>query len=295
MTTRRAWRRTALAVGLLAVMSCRTSRAPSDGSRTNGIDAADVAPVPSRGCRAGTLPALGGVARAITVGGESRRYVIDAAAGAGDRPRPVVLAFHGFGHSAGGFRSGTGLVGPAAAGDLIAIHADGRDDVRLLERVDRGWDIAPDETRDTAFVTALLDAVEGERCVDLRRIYAMGFSNGGFFSNLLACTLASRLAAVAAVAGARPLDDCRPASPVPIMFFHGAADPLVPPRLTTGAAAWWRRANRCGDGDEPRGGCRAARGCAADVVVCTGPQGHAWPTDATVRILDFFRDHARGG
>jgi poly(3-hydroxybutyrate) depolymerase len=103
------------------------------------------------------------------------------------------------------------------------------------------------------------------------------------------------LAAVAAVAGARPLDACQPASPIPILFFHGRADQVVPPRLTTGAAAWWRRADGCGDGEDARDGCWAARDCAADVVVCTGPQGHAWPPDATARIWDFFRRHPRRG
>jgi polyhydroxybutyrate depolymerase len=239
------------------------------------------------------VPALTAAAREVTVAGAVRRYLIDAPGGAGDVPRPLVLALHGFGHSAAGLRTWLGFAERAAAGDLIAIHADGRDDVPLLNRVGRGWDIAPDETRDAAFVAALLDAVEAERCVDRRRVYATGFSNGGFFANLLACRLADRFAAIAAVAGARPLDACLPATPMPILFFHGRADRVVPLRLTVGAVAWWRRANRCGDADEVRDGCQAARGCAADVVACTGPQGHTWPNHGSDRIWDFFQSHVR--
>jgi polyhydroxybutyrate depolymerase len=283
----------ALLFVLAWTVGCRTAAPPSAESARAAGQAGDVAAAPSGGCRRGDLPVLVGAARELTVDGATRRYLIDAAAGAADAPRPLVLAFHGFRHSAAGLRAGLGFVEHAAAGELIAIHADGRDDVQLLDTVGRGWDIAPDDTRDTAFVTAILDAVEQERCVDRRRIYATGFSNGGFFSNLLGCRLADRLAAVAAVSGARPLDACRPAAPIPILFFHGTADPIVPPRLTVGAAAWWRRANRCGEGDEASDGCQAARDCAADVVVCTGPQAHTWPSGATDRIWEFFRRHPR--
>ncbi len=279
-----------LAAGLAA--AARRS-APASPGAASAITAASVVPAtPSAGCRSGALPALVSAPREIAVGGEVRRFLIDAPAGAGDVPRPLVLALHGFGHSAAGLRPGIGFVARAAAGELIAVHADGRDDVELLNRVGRGWDIAPDATRDAAFVTALLDAVEAERCVDRRRVFATGFSNGGFFANLLGCRLADRFAAVAPVAGARPLDACRPARPVPILLFHGRGDPLVPPRLTVGAAAWWRRSNRCG-AEEVRDGCEVARDCAADVVVCLGPQAHTWPRDATDRIWEFFRSHPR--
>ena len=270
--------------------ACRTT--PATPASTRAIaEARAVAPAPSAGCRPGDVPALAGAAREVTVAGAVRRYLIDAPGGVGDVPRPLVLALHGFGDSAAGLRKWLGFAKLAAAGDLIAIHADGRDDVALLNRVGRGWDIAPDETRDAAFVAALLDAVEAERCVDRRRIYATGFSNGGFFANLLACRLADRFAAIAPVAGARPLDACLPATPMPILFFHGRADRVVPPRLTVGAVAWWRRANRCGDADEVRDGCQAARDCAADVVVCMGSQGHTWPSDGRDRIWDFFQSH----
>ncbi|MCC6848872.1 MAG: hypothetical protein IT294_10260 [Deltaproteobacteria bacterium] len=293
-TARRLAGRRALALALAAavVAACRPSTAPEAGGPGSPTPAA---PGAAAGCRVGTAPALVGAAREVTVGGERRRYLVDAAEGPGDEPRPVVLVFHGFRHSAAGLRAGAGFVAGAAHGDYIAVHADGRDDVRLLGGVGRGWDVAPGDRRDTAFVAELLDALAAERCVDRRRVYATGFSNGGFFANLLACTLGGRIAAAAPVAGARPLDECAPAGPVPMLFFHGAADRVVPPRLTTGAAAWWRRANGCDEGAEgpAAAGCRAAAGCAADVVVCTGAQGHTWPSDATARILEFFRAHAR--
>jgi polyhydroxybutyrate depolymerase len=275
---------------VLVAAGCRGDGRPAP---SGAAAARDVPPRPSAGCRPGTLSALVGERRTIVVDGLERSYLIDAAAARADDPRPVVLAFHGFRHSAAGLRSGLGLVELAAVGELVALHVEGRDGVRLLEREGRGWDTAPGDVRDAAFVRAILDAVEAERCIDRRRVFATGFSNGGFVSNLLGCQLSDRLAAVAPVAGARALDTCAPAAPVPILFFHGASDRVVPPRLTVAARAWWRTANRCGAGDEPRDGCVASRDCAADVVVCEGPQAHAWPEDATRRIWAFFRAHPR--
>jgi polyhydroxybutyrate depolymerase len=253
----------------------------------------EVAAEPSAGCRAGSLAAVVGQRRTLVVAGLARSYLVDAPAGAADAPLPLVLAFHGFRHSAAGLRDGIGLAERAAAGAFVAVHAEGREGVRLLDTTGRGWDTGPDDAADDAFVRAILDAVEAERCIDRRRIYALGFSNGGFVSNLLGCRLADRLAAVAPVAGARALDACTPAAPRPILFFHGRADRIVPPRLTAAAVAWWRRANRCGDGDDAGTGCHVARGCAADVAFCEGPQAHTWPRDATDRIWEFFRAHPR--
>jgi polyhydroxybutyrate depolymerase len=282
MTRRRT--RTAAVLAVVVALGCRAGSMPGRASAVAE---------PSGGCRSGTVAALAGEARAIVVEGRERRYLIDAPAGPADVARPLVLAFHGFRHSAAGLRAGLDFAGRAAAGAFVAVYPEGRDDVRLLERVGRGWDVAPEDTRDAAFVEALLDAVEAAHCIDRRRVYATGFSNGGFVANLLGCRLADRLAAVAPVAGARPLDACRPAAPMPILLLHGTADRVVPPRLTRASAAWWRRANRCDDGETADGACRSARGCAADVVVCEGPQGHVWPEAASATIWHFFEAHPR--
>jgi polyhydroxybutyrate depolymerase len=281
----------------IAVAACRTTpSAAPPAADTERAAAAAVAALPSTGCRSGTLPAtLVGERRTVIVDGLARSYLLDAAGGPADQPRPLVLAFHGFGHFAAGLRANLGFPELAARGELVAIHAEGRDGVKLLNRVARGWDIAPEDTTDVAFVRALLDDVERERCIDRRRIFATGFSNGGFLANLLGCQLADRLAAVASVAGGRALDACAPAMPMPILFFHGTADQVVPLRMTAAAAGWWRRANHCAESgdDELPAGCEAARDCAADVVVCKGSQQHVWPADATNRIWEFFQAHPR--
>jgi polyhydroxybutyrate depolymerase len=281
-----------LVVAVTGLAACRQASSPAGDDATAPPA---VAASPSEGCRAGGgFPGLDGERRRLAVDGEERAYLIDAPASPTDTALPLVLVFHGFRHDAAGLRSGSGFAGLAAGGQLIAVHPDGRAGVELLGTTGRGWDTGPDDHRDVAFVRALLDQIERDRCVDRRRIFATGFSNGAFLANLLGCELADRLAAIAAVSGARALDGCAPAAPMPVLFFHGTADRVVPPGLTAAARGWWRVVNHCDPADDPpRDGCVAAHGCAADVVYCEGPLAHTWPRNATSRMWRFFQSHPR--
>jgi len=254
--------------------------------------AAVVAPEPSAGCRAGASPRVRGARRTLIVGGEERGYLIDAPAAPGDRPLPLVLDFHGFRGSAQGQRWWTGMGRLALRDGFIAVHPEGHDGVRLLGTAGRGWDIRPDEARDAGFVRRLLDRFEQERCVDRRRVFATGMSNGAFFASLLGCVAADRLAAVAPVAGGLDLRACAPVRPVPILFVYGRADRIVRAEMVHGARDWWARADGCGAAVE-RDGCTRYTACAADVIFCEGPQAHRWPRSATPRIWRFFQAHPR--
>ena len=259
------------------------------GASPPGAGVAASAPaVPSPGCRAGTTPAAAGERGAV----DGRSYLLDAPAGPADRPLPLVLAFHGFRGDPEDLRAGAGFVG-AGGNDLIVAYPAGHDGVRLLGTVGRGWDLRPDQTTDRDFVRRLLDHLEARRCVDRRRVYATGMSNGGFVASLLGCQLADRFAAVAAVAGGQGLGDCVPARPVPILFLYGAADAVVPSDMVREGVAWWVQRNACDAGQADDTGCTRWTGCAASVAACEGPQGHRWPADATTRITAFFRQHTR--
>ncbi len=81
-----------------------------------------------------------------------------------------------------------------------------------------------------SFISDLIDHLEGEYNVDPARIYANSLSNGGGMSFALSCKLSERNAAIGSVAGAYllPWDICNPSRPVPVIVFHGNADPIVP-------------------------------------------------------------------
>ena len=84
---------------------------------------------------------------------------------------------------------------------------------------------------DVRFISDLIDRLMAEYNIDPARIYANGLSNGGGMSDVLACTLSDRIAAIGGVSGAVPAsraDECHPPRAVPVIAFHGTADPIVP-------------------------------------------------------------------
>jgi poly(3-hydroxybutyrate) depolymerase len=250
------------------------------------------APVPagvSVACEGPARAVVRGERRTIVVGGETREYILDAPASEPGEALPVVLSFHGFRGSAWWHRWWTGMAAVARRERFIVAHPEGHDGVRLLGVSGRGWDIWWGETRDVEFVRALLDALEAERCVDPRRVYATGMSNGGFFANLLGCVLSDRIAAVASVAGAMPLRECQPARPPHVLMIYGSADAVVRADLVHGARDWWARTENC---EAPRsdGDCERYEGCAGGLVYCEGTHAHRWPRGTSQRIWRFFSE-----
>jgi poly(3-hydroxybutyrate) depolymerase len=116
----------------------------------------------------------------------------------------------------------------------------------IYEHIQNQWQGDPDShgVDDVEFTMTMLDHFEDRYCIDSSRVYATGKSNGGGFTNLLACdaTASTRIAAFAPVSGAfyqdvAPVDcnpetvpiECNPGRDViPIIEFHGSADPVIP-------------------------------------------------------------------
>lgn len=192
----------------------------------------------------------------------------------------------------------------------------------------RGWVTFTDsatglaETDDEA-VLAVLDRVLATRCVDVRRVYAVGFSNGAAMAALLACTASSRLAAAVMVAGAvYPGSPCAKATPVPVLAVQGGADntfegflQFAPAGCCNGLVLWppadamtaWARHAGCRPAAQRRGaaafvlehrweGCRSGTEVAL-VTVARG--GHEWPEvlpdrrRTTTVVWTFLSRHAR--
>lgn len=81
---------------------------------------------------------------------------------------------------------------------------------------------------DIGFINAMIDSVSAHYNIDQSRIYATGFSMGGFMSNRLACELNNRIAAIASVAGTvGGTLTCTPGQEVPVCHFHGTGDTQV--------------------------------------------------------------------
>lgn len=81
---------------------------------------------------------------------------------------------------------------------------------------------------DMAYLDGLLRRAQSRHPVDPRRIYLVGFSNGGMLAYRYACSHAELLAGIAVVAAALAVPDCRPSRPVAVLDVQGAADRTVP-------------------------------------------------------------------
>ena len=155
---------------------------------------------------------------------------------------------------------------------------------------------------DPGFVRALAAVVQDRFGADPSRIYSSGMSNGGFFTSLTACQLTDLFAAFAPVSG--QLNDpstCAPGRPVPIVMFHGDADPLVSYDTTGPAATFWAKNNGCATTTtdtplpdvDPSDGTTVIRheyqNCPASAPVVLYQivgGGHAWPGGDVYPLVD---------
>lgn len=145
---------------------------------------------------------------------------------------------------------------------------------------------------DVTFIRQVHARVRELTCMDPRRVYATGLSNGAFMSHRLACAASDIFTAVAPVAGVLGLtaNECHPTRPVPVLQIHGTDDILVPYRggilgdSAEKTAESWAARNGCtGTPVQTRSAgdttCRAYQQCAggAEVSLCTvDGGGHCW-------------------
>ncbi|KAJ6534019.1 hypothetical protein DFH09DRAFT_1325462 [Mycena vulgaris] len=154
---------------------------------------------------------------------------------------PVVLSFHGYGESDKTQEKITGL---STAGYLIdgkgiiavyPLAAYGPGKHHKPARAWAGAPYSPQDVDDLGFVAALMDSLQNNLCVDSKRIYASGMSNGGGFVGTsviiwkaLRCLRRLPIVSAALYNDTHPFDDCTPGRKIPLITFHGTADETVP-------------------------------------------------------------------
>ncbi len=173
------------------------------------------------------------------------------------KPAPLVFAFHGGGENAWQFEGFTHIHDKSDSSGFVLIEADGTpalgpsalppaspDSGVVLEVFNAGncCEYAAQTSGnvdDVGFVSAMIDSVESQICIDPKRVFSTGFSNGGMLSHRLACQLADRIASIVAVSGGSGQTDydkmpsetlfpCNPGRPVPVLHIHGTQDACYP-------------------------------------------------------------------
>jgi polyhydroxybutyrate depolymerase len=105
-----------------------------------------------------------------------------------------------------------------------------------------------DDVDDVGFMKAIAAEVATLACIDDRRIYAMGMSNGGYLSHRLACEESDFVAAIGpVVASLSPELQCDLTRAVPVMQISGSLDNGA---VNTVSFESWRDMNGCTDAAE---------------------------------------------
>jgi polyhydroxybutyrate depolymerase len=259
--------------------------------------------------------------------GEKREYLLYVPKSYDRSKRtPLVISMHGAGLWGAAQKEASQWNNLADKQGFIVVYPSG-----LGGKGVRIWRAQPGRglMKDVHFISELIDTLKASYNIDSTRIYANGLSNGGGMSFVLSCTMSNRIAAVGMVAAAQtmPWRWCTDNRPVPMIAFHGTADPVVP---YNGGSSWissrpfpstprwaanWAQRNRCGANpvestvatDVTR---RAYTNCADDapvILYTVQGGGHTWPgggplpewfvgrttrsVDATSLMWAFFTEH----
>ena len=253
-------------------------------------------------------PQPGDSVRTVQSGGLERCYLLHLPPGHDlSRPSPLVLSLHGFAGSPRNQEDMSRWNEVADAAGFVVVYPQG---TSFPLRWNASAAQTPGSVDDLQFIQDLVTEVEGLVAIDPARVYVNGMSNGGGMTARVVCEMADSIAAAGIVAGA-VLDSpgrCSPSRPVPVIVFHGTADPIVsytggtsePTALTRllrmpshrfefpAVATWvraWAEWNGCGSSSEattPVGAVTGIRytGCRenAEVVFYTiEGGGHSWP------------------
>ncbi|MGZ8763422.1 MAG: alpha/beta hydrolase family esterase [Acidimicrobiia bacterium] len=212
---------------------------------------------------------------------------------------PVVLNFHGHGSTATEQYLYTQLDAKGAARGFIVVTPNG---------IDEQWDYTAPSV-DFTYAADLVRYLDSVLCIDDNRVFTTGISNGGAFSSSVVCQTGIGFGAFASVTALTPA--CANGVQVPMLAFHGTADPVVPYSIAGPFTASWATRNGCNATPvetriEPDIQKRRFVGCAAGLsatLYSVEGGGHTWPDglvdlpqfgpttrtiDASDLILDFF-------
>jgi polyhydroxybutyrate depolymerase len=251
------------------------------------------------GC--GHSAASGSTTLQLAIGGHSRTVIVHIASHYKDtQATALILNLHGSGSDARQQELFSGMDATADADTFIVAYPQGL----IASGTGFDWNIPgvplfggakppANAANDTTFLTGLVQTLEGRYCIDSHRVFATGVSGGGRMSSQLACDASSTFTAVAPVAGLRYPSPCPTKRDVPVIAFHGTADP-VDPFNGNGQAYWTYSVPVAAQRWATHDGCKPAAkvtrakgytltaysGCGSssevELYALTG-EGHEWP------------------
>jgi len=222
----------------------------------------------------------------VAVGGAQQPYLVVLPAGYDpDRPYPLVFYLHGRGdhpeeapaHSADVIAALTGRSDLGVDGGAPAAVPPPRTPAIVVypRALSSGWE--EKEGPHTEMLRSIRADVSRRFCVDPARWVVVGFSSGGWFTSMIACTLANDLAGVV-IASAGLKRRCGGRKPALVIAAIGEPDYGA----AHAAAEDFRTRDGCtaDTAPAPVAPCLAYQGCAAAApsLFCPWKGTHEWPT-----------------
>jgi polyhydroxybutyrate depolymerase len=176
-------------------------------------------------CPTGGTLKPGNTTRMLQSGEHMRSYLVHVPTKyTGTAPVPLVFDFHGYSSNPTQQMGADGFRELGDAEGFIVVYPEG---------IGASWHVngccgqAGEEKLDEiAFVRAINDALKQDACIDAKRVFATGISQGGGMAHHVACLAADIFAATAPVSSDLRTDPCLPARPITEVSFRGEADTL---------------------------------------------------------------------
>lgn len=198
---------------------------------------------------------------------------------------PLLLVYSPAGSNRAKTEKNTGLTFDATRAGFIVAYADHPE-------------LSPTTTIELGTIPEL---VAKKWCIDEKRIYITGHSDGGTAAMALAfmtgtAHIPTAIAPSAAGINYEDLRDRTCPEPLPVMVMHSAKDRLFP-NYGLESSGWWAACNQCDPIPEKlSNGCIAYSNCAKAVKTwyCEGDKPHAqWP-GLNSTLIEFFVSAGRG-
>ena len=177
----------------------------------------------------------------LSTGGFQRSYRVHVPTGYDGHTRlPLVVVVHGAFDTAKGIEEISGFSRLADREDFIVLYPNGIGILGYLQHWNAGHccgKAAEDNIDDVGYLAAAIEDVSSRLAVERRRVYMVGFSNGGMLTYRFAAERGDLLAAAAPMAasiGGRPSLDVPewripdPVKPLPLLVMHGLNDDDIP-------------------------------------------------------------------
>ena len=146
---------------------------------------------------------------------------------------PIMFNFHGGAGSIASAVYRSDMRSLADTNGFILVYPQGIGDPTDLSKPEAVWtyktEAANTAVDNLGFVEAMIDALSTDYNIDLNRVYACGYSNGGEFSQELAVRLGNKIASIASVSSSMQQEtydqtQILPSNPTAVLTINGTED-----------------------------------------------------------------------